>query len=299
MRSIKYHKTSQIGNVRPTNEDREICFLNLDDKGQIVNPKYAAIDLFIICDGHGGSKLSDFVSNRLHFHLTDKNLHYPLHDNIFVIISKKINQEIIANHNKIAYDCGTTALVIVRCFDVNFKQILQIMNVGDCRAVINNNGLAIPLTIDHKPFNSQEKLRIAKVNFELEDHRAIKNIYYDGSDWRIHNLSVSRAFGDFDSLPQVTFIPQIFNYYVNNEEFLIMGCDGLWDVLSNSEAINFVYDHYHGNQIDCYEIITEKNVCVYPTTKSSRSNNIAHKLAQYAIAKGSNDNVSIIILFFR
>ena len=35
-------------------------------------------------------------------------------------------------------------------------------------------------------------------------------IYFDGYDWRIENLSVSRAFGDFDTKPYITHIPQIY-----------------------------------------------------------------------------------------
>ena len=71
-----------------------------------------------------------------------------------------------------------------------------------------------------------------------------------------------------------------------------MACDGVWDVLQNHEVANFVRDHLNHNQIQYYDI---KNR--YPTEETAKQKNIARKLASYAIAKNSTDNVSIFIIF--
>jgi len=99
-------------------------------------------------------------------------------------------------------------------------------------------------------------------------------------------LSVSRAFGDMDAAPFVTHKPDIFKYTLKrNDKFLILGCDGLWDVLSNQDVINFIL-----NKMD--ETPKLNNISSY-----SKSN-ISQSLAEYAIKQGSTDNVSIIIIFF-
>ena len=293
MTSVKYHKTSQLGK-RPTNEDSEVCFLNLDSNGNVVNKNYAPVDLFIICDGHNGNTISEYVSRRLHEYLRNPSIIYPASKNVLVNVFKSIHNELKENFYKESYVSGTTALVVIRCFDKDLRQILQVINCGDCRAVMSESGRAIPLTIDHKPNLPGEKKRISIVNEKVSKDR-VEEIWFDGDSWRVHNLSVSRALGDFDSHPQITYIPDIYNYYVkSNNSILIMGCDGLWDEIDNSEAINFVYDHYYDNQIETYNIEG-----VYPTSTSLKSQNIAHKLATYAIARGSSDNVSVIIIFFK
>ena len=89
-----------------------------------------------------------------------------------------------------------------------------------------------------------------------------------------------------DASPYVTHKPEIFKYKLNkNDKFLILGCDGLWDVINSQDAVNFVLDKL--NDLD--NIITMSGYS---------KKNIAHELGKYAIKKGSTDNVSIIIIFF-
>merc|ERR1712078_476555 len=121
----------------------------------------------------------------------------------------------------------------------NNNNYINIMNTGDCRAVLCRNNVAIPLTKDHKPHWPDERRRINQLGGE---------IYFDGHDYRITDLSVSRAFGDKSSSKYVTHRPDLYKYKLNkNDKFLILACDGLWDVLTNHDAINFVLDN-------CYDI---------------------------------------------
>ena len=62
---------------------------------------------------------------------------------------------------------------------------IYIINVGDSRAILcDKNGKSKKLSDDHKPNTVKEKARIKKAGGE-------RNIRYDGSDWRINDLSVS------------------------------------------------------------------------------------------------------------
>ena len=174
-----------------------------------------------------------------------------------------------------SYNVGSTALITI-FFKKNDRINYYVLNAGDCRSVINNkHNIGLPLTKDHKPNINEEKQRIEKIGGELE---------FDGVDWRISGLSVSRSFGDMDALPYVTHKPEIFKYSLKkSDKFMILGCDGLWDVLSNQDAVEFI-DNYYNKDI---------------TLMSGHSNNnISYQLANHAINKGSYDNVSIIIIFF-
>ena len=148
----------------------------------------------------------------------------------------------------------------------------------------NKYNIGIQLTKDHKPKEYEEGKRIVALGGEIEI--AEHNIP------RINGLSVSRAFGDLECTPHITHCPDIFNYELTikngqiQERFLVLACDGLWDVISNQEVVNFILTKLD----EIKEISTCDNV---------GQNNIALMLAKYAVERGSEDNVSIAIIFFK
>lgn len=288
------HIVSKCG-LRDSNEDVERYLLNLSPEGYVVKNRYAAADFFVICDGHGGKEVADFIAPNLEKYFMEQTSKYPLKYPLSIKYIKTVYNTLqakLCEHSKhIAKYCGCTALVVVIYLDSRNERNVQVINIGDCRAVLSRGGLAMPLSIDHKPSWPDEKIRIDGVNLK---HNTNKQVTFTGGDFRIGDLSVSRAFGDLDNTPHVTHTPDIYNYRLTSiDEFIIIACDGVWDVLRNEEAINFVRDHRTDNHIKLYNI---KNVYP-PTTKSYNSKNIAEKLADYAIARGSTDNVSIIIVF--
>lgn len=287
---ISLHKTSLVGG-RPTNEDVEKYKLNLSLQGGAINPKFSPIDFFVICDGHGGSHVAEFVAPQLEYFLTQPDITYPLAQQEIVKIYSDIQKELINHPQRIAKMCGCTALVLLRYMDPEGNKNIQIINIGDCRAVLSRKGLAIPLSKDHKPSWPDEKKRIDAVN---KKYGTNQQIHFDAGDWRIGDLSVSRAFGDLDNVPHVSHVPDSFCYQlIRDDEFIVMGCDGLYDVLENHEVVNFVRDHMKNNHLEVYNIPH-----IYPTKEIANQINIARKLAEYALARGSTDNVSIIIIFF-
>lgn len=111
-------------------------------------------------------------------------------------------------------------------------------NAGDSRAVISVGGEVKPLSYDHKPVNKTENSRIVAAGGFVEFGRV------NG------NLALSRALGDFEfkqnsHLPAeqqiVTADPDIIVHEPTQEdEFLIIACDGIWDVLTSQQAVDFV-----------------------------------------------------------
>ena len=290
-RCIECHKTSQQGR-RESNEDVESFFLNMSKDGYPLDDHYAPVDFFIVCDGHGGDSVAKYVAPHLQKMLTKRSLIYPLTRSYINKIYDSVQERLIQHPKKIANMCGCTALVTIRYLDKYQRECVQVINLGDCRAVLSKDGLAIPLSKDHKPFWSDEKYRIDLVNAEYNKNR---RIHYEAGDWRIGDLSVSRSFGDLDNTPYVTHRPESFIYMLDkNSDFIIMACDGLWDVIQNHEAINFVRDHLKNNNIEYYDIPDR-----YPSDEVINTNCIARKLTSYAFARGSSDNVSIIIIVFK
>ncbi|XP_023214259.1 probable protein phosphatase 2C T23F11.1, partial [Centruroides sculpturatus] len=111
-------------------------------------------------------------------------------------------------------------------------------NVGDSRAVASVGGRVQQLSFDHKPSNESETKRIIAAGGWVEFNRV------NG------NLALSRALGDFvfkknDKKPPeeqiVTAYPDVVVREVTpDHEFIVLACDGIWDVLSNEDVVDFI-----------------------------------------------------------
>lgn len=111
----------------------------------------------------------------------------------------------------------------------------MVANAGDCRAVLCRKGEAIDMSQDHRPIHPPERRRVEELGGYIEDG------YLNGV------LSITRALGDWDmKLPRGSPSPLIaepeFRQMVltEDDEFLIMGCDGIWDVMSSQHAVSLV-----------------------------------------------------------
>ncbi|CAM8942629.1 unnamed protein product [Rhodiola kirilowii] len=138
---------------------------------------------------------------------------------------------------------GTTALSIVRQGDT-----LIIANVGDSRAVLASTSedgslVADQLTVDFKPNIPQEAERITQCNgrvFCLEDEPGVYRVWLPHGE--SPGLAMSRALGDYCvkghgliSVPDVTQ-----RLITTRDQFVILATDGVWDVISNQEAVEIV-----------------------------------------------------------
>lgn len=269
---ISIHPASLIGR-RPQNEDKHKIVVNLDGDDK----ESSNINFYSVFDGHGGKFVSKFLFDNLHNFFVDKKVEYPLKKNyvnkVYTSFQNVLKNKYIAH----ATNSGSTCLVITH-FKKSDQHYLNVLNTGDSRAILCRNNIAIPLTKDHKPHYPEELSRITKLGGIVE---------FDGSDWRIKNktgdLSVSRAFGDIEAEPNITCLPDIFRYKLtNSDKFFVLACDGLWDVLSNQDVVNFIL-------INCYNLTSNERI--------NKNINIGKKLAEYAISKNSTDNITVIVVF--
>jgi serine/threonine protein phosphatase PrpC len=265
---MNVHSVSLIG-LRNQNEDKHIAILNGDGHNQ----KIAPVNMFGVFDGHGGKEVSAFLHKHLPKCLVDARIPYPLKKSHISPAYNYIQDLLIKNYPEISKHTGSTACVAIHYVSNNFHY-LTVINVGDSRCVLCRDNIGIALSKDHKPHWPEEKARIENTG---------GTIYFDGNDWRIKDLSVSRAFGDVDATPCVTHVPDIFKYKLNkSDKFFILACDGLWDVATNQEIVNFVLTHCYDKKMN---------------TRINKDINIARKLADYALAKGSSDNITVIVVF--
>ncbi|RYE99585.1 MAG: protein serine/threonine phosphatase 2C family protein, partial [Methanobacteriota archaeon] len=112
---------------------------------------------------------------------------------------------------------------------------LTVANAGDSRAVLCRGGTAMDMSVDHKTKRHDERARILAAGGMILRGRVLGR------------LAVTRALGDLslkrgaDGKELVTGEPEIFETdLVAQDEFLLVACDGIYDVMSSQEAVDFV-----------------------------------------------------------
>jgi protein phosphatase 1L len=218
------------------------------------------VGLFGVFDGHGGAQAAEYVQQNLFRNL--KTHPKFISDTKLAIVDayQQTDSEFLKVENNQHRDAGSTALTAALV-----GNHLLVANVGDSRAVLCRSGKAVALSRDHKPNQSDERKRI-------EDAGGF--VMWAGT-WRVAGvLAVSRAVGDRLLKQYVVAVPEIREEIINDGvEFFIMASDGLWDVVSNQEAvamIRFIEDPEHA----------------------------AKRLTDEAFRKGSVDNVTCVVVRF-
>lgn len=242
---------------------------------------------FAVFDGHAGAKASAMCADQLMNHIISNGDFekmdlksgtetQPSIEAIksgiksgFLSMDEKLRNtpEVLSGQDK----SGSTAVaVIISPTHIFFA------NCGDSRAVLSTAGRCAFSTTDHKPINPIEKERIQKAGGSVMIQRV------NGS------LAVSRALGDFEYKnvegmgpceQLVSPEPEIFVQERNQgDEFLVLACDGIWDVMTNDELCDFVRNRLQiSNSMEhiCNQVI---DTCLY---------------------KGSRDNMSIVVVTFQ
>jgi protein phosphatase 1B len=254
---------------RSTMEDAHI--LHLHPRGDC--------GFFAVLDGHSGRIIADTTRDSLlevlgqHLVLPDASEAFsqPEHS-VLEGTLKKSFLEHDTNMGKmdplqLSGAGSTCASVLITPTHVTFAHI------GDSRAMFVRNGRIVHETRDHKPAHENETRRIYAAGGVVLNDRV------GGC------LAVSRAFGDFEfkrrrdlgsahqqvsADPDVTSIPRD----ANSDEFILLACDGVFDVLTSKAAASFVARELKKR--------TPREAC--------------EALVRRSLQLGSQDNISAIVV---
>ncbi|XP_043195083.1 protein phosphatase 1B-like [Amphibalanus amphitrite] len=240
---------------------------------------------FAVFDGHAGSKVSAFCSQTLLSHILQSEQMSPetlrqlagdetaLAESVrsglvsgFLRLDERMRSEPDVETDK----SGSTAV----CALVSPTHVF-VANCGDSRALMCRRGEIALSTTDHKPINPGEKERIEKAGGNVMIQRV------NGS------LAVSRALGDYDYKnvsgkgqceQLVSPEPEVYvEKRQADDEFLVLACDGVWDVFDNTDLCQFVRSRLR---------VTDK------------LDEVVNQILDTCFYKGSKDNMSTVVIVF-
>ncbi|KAF8545043.1 phosphatase 2C-domain-containing protein [Trichophaea hybrida] len=227
---------SSMQGWRISMEDAHAAVLDLQNSDKPHKPTTLdeRLSFFGVYDGHGGDKVALFSGENVHKILSKQsafesgNFEQALKDG-FLATDRAILQD--SRYEDEVSGCTASAALLT-----NTK--IYVANAGDSRTVLGVKGRAKPLSFDHKPQNEGEKARITAAGGFVDFGRV------NG------NLALSRAIGDFEfkksaQLPPeqqiVTAYPDVVIHDISDDdEFLVVACDGIWDCQSSQAVIEFV-----------------------------------------------------------
>uniref|UniRef100_A0A2P2MHA1 protein-serine/threonine phosphatase n=1 Tax=Rhizophora mucronata TaxID=61149 RepID=A0A2P2MHA1_RHIMU len=266
--ALRSGEWSDIGG-RSHMEDTHICISNLPEKFGRRLLSDEAISFYGVFDGHGGKSAAHFVRDHLPRVIVE-DADFPLE------LERVVMRSFVETDAALAKSCtlesalssGTTALTAMI-----FGRSLLVANAGDCRAVLSRRGTAIEMSKDHRPGCTKERIRIESLGGYVDDG------YLNGQ------LGVTRALGDWHlegmkggTGGPLSAEPELELITLNQEdEFLVIGSDGLWDVFSSQNAVDFSrrrLQEHNDVKLCCKQMVEE------------------------AIKRGATDNLTIVMVSF-
>ncbi|KAF7132420.1 hypothetical protein RHSIM_Rhsim09G0178300 [Rhododendron simsii] len=218
---------------------------------------------FGVFDGHGGAKAAEFAANNIGRNIMrevtrrrEEEVEEAVKDGYLTTDAEFLKEGASGGA------CCVTALIR--------EGDLVVSNAGDCRAVLSRGGVAEALTVDHRPCREDERDRIENTGGYVDCCRGV---------WRIQgSLAVSRGLGDQHLKNWVVAEPETKVIRLTPEcEFLILASDGLWDKVSNQEAVDVVR----------HSCIGIDNLEPFSTCK---------KLVDLSVTRGSIDDISVMVI---
>ena len=317
MKSYAYN--SYKGIVKDYNEDRVVVVSQIQKPQKTIHRTWPKMSYFGVFDGHGGENCSEYLKNNfLDYLVESKNFPHDIKVSITETFDK-LEDEFYEKNKQKPKDqidnSGSCALVAIMT-----ENKIYIGNIGDSRAIMSlNNGTKVKqLSIDHKPNNLKEFERITKNGGKVYVDEDIKedengkldesklNFITEKNDFNKYksqrevifrhfpsHLAVVRSIGDLKvKRPEygalkgnIIHTPEVFVYdYSPSYDFMVMGCDGIFDELSNEEIIGAAW-HVFKNKAK------EKNYDLNLLTEDS-----CDMIIKYAMDVMTSDNLSCIVI---
>jgi serine/threonine protein phosphatase PrpC len=238
----------------------------MEDSSVFMSPFISDTSLLLaVFDGHVGTRCSNYLSNVIPMELRKQTKQIqsviPSKETFYNVFDSTDQRWLESvKGNKI--EDGSTAL----CVALDGPDLV-VANCGDSRAILCQAGQTTALTRDHKPTDYEENQRI------LVQGGTVIGGRLQGK------LGVSRAFGnyEFKESRYLSSEPEVIQVKLTDEaEFLVVGCDGLYERFSNEEIVKFI----------------KTGLLQYPLQ------DVVQELVAEAIDRGSEDNITVIVVKF-
>lgn len=237
--------------------------------------------LFAIFDGHCGSKCSVYASKYLSVNLSQDETFSSTNDPVRICESicnafRKTDLDFLRIASGENLSDGSTA-----CTAIIVDDSIYVANSGDSRCVMGRintetlNIMPIHMSVDHKPSRPSERIRIeASGGLVHPTHIPSNRCVLSVGPQRVWpgGLSVSRGLGDLmmknmnDLNKQgvtselITSYPEIrFTSLSYLDQFVVIGCDGLYDVMTSAEVVNFINETRPKVMVRCMKDIIRRN----------------------------------------
>ncbi|CAN1278151.1 Probable protein phosphatase 2C 43 [Linum perenne] len=279
-----------------------------------------------VYDGHGGADASKFISDHLFKHFTREFFDFP----VFWIGNERgtISEETLRNAFSATEDgfltlvrrsygikplmaaIGSCCLAGVIC-----RGTLYVANLGDSRAVIGSLSrskkiVAEQLTNDHNA--SMEEVRRELKSLHPDDSHIV--VMKHGA-WRIKGIiQVSRSIGDaYLKRPEFSLDPSFPRFHLPepirrpvltsepsivsralqpDDKFLIFASDGLWEHITNQEAVEIVQNNQRPG--------IARRLVEVALKKASRKSDLSYReLKQVAGGRrrSYHDDITVVVIF--
>ena len=303
--------TTHRGIVRNYNEDRVSVLLNVQQNQlkEGVTEEGEFYSLFSLFDGHGGYGCCNYLKDHLHNKLLDCWDFTTSHGHLLSAAFKQLDYEYIRNaidgNHKFSGSCSISLIL-------GSKKGMAI-NLGDSRAICSRKSGTVveDITADHKPEAIGEFTRVVKnkgqlyrmsVNQRTGEERyyfvktlaeleEVNNIeltqpHIAFGPWRVKpgGLSVSRTFGDVESKMQslgglngtVVCDPELIPFDYKDLDFLLLGCDGVFDKLTSAQVMETVWE-----TIRFYKVLFDADNANYENILAECVNNVVDQAWWY------------------
>jgi len=238
------------------------------DRGGVAFPYGNSIKtaLFAVYDGHGqgGELISQYSLHEMQ-RLLEKHPDFNRNiENAFKETFVRVNSSLKDEHLIEPLYAGTTACVVL----LRGKELV-LSNAGDSRAVLarkaddggDDSWDVIDLTEDQNPDLPAEKERIERMGGYVSPppEPGLSSRVWLDEEWSQIGLAMARSIGDH-AVKDVGVIAEpvvSFHEITENDNFLILATDGVWEFISSAEAVNIIAKHLHKGATKACQILIE------------------------------------------
>ncbi|KAH7290434.1 hypothetical protein KP509_30G048400 [Ceratopteris richardii] len=218
------------------------------------------VGLFGIFDGHSGRSVARYLQRNLFENILHEPGFWENPLNSIINAYHSTDENILEEARQLG-TCGSTAVTVILIDGLH----LLVANVGDSRALLCRGGTAIQLSVDHDPLRERDVIE-KRGGFVTEKEGCVPRV--DG------RLAMSRSFGDLTMKGHLCADPDIFEEWIDEaDKFIVLESDGISHVMRNQEVIDLVRNY-------------------------NDPRDAARALTQEAVARGSIDDISTIVVYF-